>query len=524
MVLSLRWTAAAAVPALVALGSRTSLALGMRTSSSPMISSSTTKSPLLPTTRHVVSVFLQKSATGSVLVLKRSDKVSSYKGAWAAVSGSIEEGEDVLGAGLREVEEETGIPPSSLKFEVTGRPLSVLGEGGDKLWVVHPILLSVIADEEVRLDWEHTECRWASRDDIASLDSVPRLMDALEAVQLPEAAVEGLNFLIADRSHGASELTCEAMSILRRTAEELVGNGQMEAMERRLLDVGWQLLRSRPSMRSSLAHGVQLFMTRLKEVKGEWSTVDPHLSQVHVEEAFALAMEDQETAIRRLGAKGAQELERRGCRRLLTHSLSSSVRAVLRNFMELSEGRGPLHVVFTESRPLMEGVHQLAKVRSDARRLGVELHTTLITDAQAGVFLSQGCDALLLGCDGINPSGGAVNKAGSLLLALAAKQCKIPVLIATEVAKSQVASLPNENPGVEANTAIEYEEAEASELLAALPGDVELEGTHVRNVYFEEVPAELIDAYLTEFGVLDLKDMKTTTAQRNEILQGIFCN
>lgn len=44
-----------------------------------------------------------------VLILKRSQKVGSYPGRWAGVSGFIEENETPMDAARREVYEETGI-------------------------------------------------------------------------------------------------------------------------------------------------------------------------------------------------------------------------------------------------------------------------------------------------------------------------------------------------------------------------------------------------------------------------------
>ena len=56
--------------------------------------------------RSVATSFL--TYRGKILVLKRSGKVGSYQGAWAGVSGYVEEDEQPLDTALKEVEEETG--------------------------------------------------------------------------------------------------------------------------------------------------------------------------------------------------------------------------------------------------------------------------------------------------------------------------------------------------------------------------------------------------------------------------------
>lgn len=90
--------------------------------------------------------------------------------------------------------------------------------------------------------------------------------------------------------------------------------------------------------------------------------------------------------------------------------------------------RGPgISVVVCESRPLCEGVTM-------AQRLAAAgLQVTLITDAQAGVFVEE-ADAVLLGADAVTPDG-VVNKVGSRLLALAAKAAGVPMIAVTDSLK-----------------------------------------------------------------------------------------
>lgn len=61
--------------------------------------------------RHSVTCFLMYK--GKTLILKRSAKVATYKGKWAAISGRIEEKEDPDRRGRAEVLEETGLSGKS---------------------------------------------------------------------------------------------------------------------------------------------------------------------------------------------------------------------------------------------------------------------------------------------------------------------------------------------------------------------------------------------------------------------------
>ena len=129
-------------------------------------------------TVHVVTAFLRHD--GRILLLRRSERVGSYRGCWAAVSGYLEEPAPLAQA-LREIEEETGIPAAAVALVAEGPPLVVDDESLRRRWVVHPFLFDLASPPTVRLDWEHSALRWAHPAELASLPTVPRLADALAA-------------------------------------------------------------------------------------------------------------------------------------------------------------------------------------------------------------------------------------------------------------------------------------------------------------------------------------------------------
>jgi len=110
-----------------------------------------------------------------LLVLHRSDKVSSYQNQFSAISGHIEVGETPEEAGRREVLEETGI--QDIEIEKTGKPFPVRWE--NIVYMVHPILARTKSDK-VNLNWENQEFRWIHIDELGKLNTVPRLKEALE--------------------------------------------------------------------------------------------------------------------------------------------------------------------------------------------------------------------------------------------------------------------------------------------------------------------------------------------------------
>jgi 8-oxo-dGTP pyrophosphatase MutT (NUDIX family) len=127
---------------------------------------------------HVVTAFIRHG--GRVLLLRRSRRVGTYSGRWAAVSGYLES-QTPLAQALREVAEETGIEPADLRLVSAGRPLEVVDSALCRVWSVHPFLFEAEAAPQVRLDWEHDDYRWVRPSEVELLQTVPRLSDALRA-------------------------------------------------------------------------------------------------------------------------------------------------------------------------------------------------------------------------------------------------------------------------------------------------------------------------------------------------------
>ncbi|MFH1774048.1 MAG: NUDIX domain-containing protein [Methanobacteriota archaeon] len=125
--------------------------------------------------RKVVTVFLRHNK--KILILKRSQKVGSYPGRWAGISGFIGENETPLDAARREVREETGARKIIVQKE--GKYFSVVDEG--KTWIVHPFLFDV-QSSSLNLDWEHETFKWIAPREITKYKTVPALAEALEKV------------------------------------------------------------------------------------------------------------------------------------------------------------------------------------------------------------------------------------------------------------------------------------------------------------------------------------------------------
>ena len=135
----------------------------------------------------VVTCFLlRRTERGDeVLVLRRSERVGTYRGRWAGVSGYLEEASPLEQA-QREIEEETGLSRREVSLLAEGEPLEVVDESIGVRWTVHPFLFEMITDRLkpvlLKLDWEHVEARWVRPEEVAEMDTVPGLAEALDRV------------------------------------------------------------------------------------------------------------------------------------------------------------------------------------------------------------------------------------------------------------------------------------------------------------------------------------------------------
>ncbi|MGE5618862.1 MAG: translation initiation factor eIF-2B [Sphingomonadaceae bacterium] len=144
-------------------------------------------------------------------------------------------------------------------------------------------------------------------------------------------------------------------------------------------------------------------------------------------------------------------------------------------------------VTVAESRPRCEGWKTAAALAARG------IPTTLITDAEVGIFAPE-AGAALVGAGTIRPNGALVNGTGTLLLALAARRCRVPFYALAETHKIA--------PWEERGKRLPPEERDSRAILPEpIPGVV------ARNVAFDVTPTRYLTGYITERGLLDRNDV-----------------
>ena len=125
----------------------------------------------------IVTSFIRND--DKLLILKRSDKVKSMKGLWAGVSGIIENDEEPLKRAKIEIFEEVGITEDKITLIKTTEEMKINSpQYKNHEWKIFPFLFES-KDPMVKLNWENSEFRWITIEDLDKYETVPSLQKVL---------------------------------------------------------------------------------------------------------------------------------------------------------------------------------------------------------------------------------------------------------------------------------------------------------------------------------------------------------
>ncbi len=113
------------------------------------------------------------------LLLKRSNKVKTMKGLWAGVSGIIEGDEEPLKRAKIEIFEELGITEDKIKFLKSSVEMKINSpQYENHEWEIFPFLFQV-KNPNIKLNWENSEYRWITKNEIKNYETVPSIEKVL---------------------------------------------------------------------------------------------------------------------------------------------------------------------------------------------------------------------------------------------------------------------------------------------------------------------------------------------------------
>jgi translation initiation factor 2B subunit (eIF-2B alpha/beta/delta family) len=261
-------------------------------------------------------------------------------------------------------------------------------------------------------------------------------------VPLPDEIRRRIDAIRRDRTSGAAALASDAADALALTAD---------LAPERLAEAAHALAAAQPSM-APIVHLASAVL----------ASPDPKAACAD----FASRLSE---SLPRVAAHGAG-LVRDGIT-VMTHSASATVLEAVRAARRA--GR-TFDVICTESRPVREGVIMAGQIA----REGIPVR--LIVDAAIDLLLAE-TQLVLVGADSVSPAG-LVNKAGTALLARAARARGVPVYALCGSEKFVPDPLPQDakNP--------------AEVLERSVPGIT------VVNRYFDSTPLDLLTGIVTETG------------------------
>jgi ribose 1,5-bisphosphate isomerase len=374
--------------------------------------------------RHVVTAFIQ---TGQkILLLRRSSKVGTYRGRWAAVSGYLEGDETPAQRAMTEIREETGLTSEQVTLVRSGEILRAYDENNDVVWVVHPFLFEA-KESTVRLDWEHMEFEWVEPDALRVYETVPKLRETFDRARwdlqtvpaaLPDI-IQRVEDIERDREHGASYLGSRAIETMKEVSR-LSEARTPDDLFRDLLLVSFRVRQAQPSM-ATLRNMLGRLMYRFDSKRDGSLAVEEFRQVVRV-------IADEELS----GAKKSLDEASQNCAaflpetcRVLTHSFSSTVSKALQ--YALQNGRRP-EVYATESQPGGEGRRLVKELSSRG------LQAKLVPDVEETSDMPK-VDLVLVGADSVMTDGSVVNKVGTSTIAALSNARAIPFYVVCETAK-----------------------------------------------------------------------------------------
>ncbi|KAI0483697.1 hypothetical protein F4859DRAFT_409405 [Xylaria cf. heliscus] len=504
--------------------------------------------------RVVAGSFIFKIPNGDdkqarVALFRRSNKVRTYQQKLAPCSGSVEENDaSPLAAALREIQEETTLSASSVDLLRVGKPYSFTDESIGREWNINPFAFRLKdvseggkGEEGITLDWEHEGIEWFDPMQVDGSDEfggVPRLIESLRRVwpeyDLGSAAgrilTEGLQKLRDDHEHGARELADMAISTLRDVVHQMAISRPIdESWWAKVRMAAWHICQSRPSMGAAITSATIKALYALETVYLSDATAEDKIKQMA--QALGQELAQRHSATDRIcqyfteyvRQNILESAESKETVSVLTLSSSSTISNSLLRAASALGVLLDLHVL--ESRPSCEGVTLASKVLYD-RSHGSHAKVTIYSDASVA-NAARGVDIVLIGADRISSAGDVNNKIGSLPAVLAARYVNpsVKVLVLSDTGKIAGPGSMEEHSS---------EENSPSELTRAWKGAVkgaevvedalsrDEPKVAVKNVYFEWVPADLIDAYATDEGLLSTKQIQQKSEEVGNKIEQYF--
>jgi len=293
--------------------------------------------------------------------------------------------------------------------------------------------------------------------------------------KLPKEVVEIYEGIKNMSIRGAGKIAKYAVLALMKAAEDFKSDETRDFL-RYMEYVGSYLRSSRPTA-VSLPNAITYVLTRLR--KQSITSVEEG-KQIVISSAQEF-MRRADEALKIIGELGSRRIENGDI--IMTHCHSTAATSVIATAYK----KGKINVVYVkETRPAFQGL-------ITAKALAEEgLEVVVIPDSSVRYFMKK-VDKVVVGADTVAANGAVVNKIGTSLVALAAKEARVRFYVATETFKFSPYTLLGELVPIEVRDPREVVDDEWMK---------ENKNVKIFNPVFDVTPPEYIDAIITERGVI----------------------
>ncbi|MGQ4892097.1 MAG: translation initiation factor eIF-2B [Candidatus Njordarchaeia archaeon] len=269
---------------------------------------------------------------------------------------------------------------------------------------------------------------------------------------------------------GATTIAIKAVE----TVKYVVQNAPGEQLERMLIESIEILKNSRPT-EPAMYNGLTYIYTRFRKEKSD----DPEENRkklIGIADTYLKMLFDAFYKIIEVGSKLIPDDSR-----IMTHCHSSTVTNILKKAFEMGK---TFEVISSETRPRFQG----RKTTKELAAAGIKVYH-IVDSSMRWAARRFKPDLAMIGADAITSIGTVINKIGSKLLALVAKEFDFPFYIGSTLLKLDIRTMCGENVTIEMR--------DPSEIWEDPP-----ENVVILNPAFETVSHEYIDGIISEVGII----------------------
>ncbi len=133
-----------------------------------------------------VATSLLLNNEGKLLILKRSNRVKTYKEFWGGVAGYVEKNETPIETAYKEIKEEVGLKKEDIYLKKKLDPITISDNYENKRyeWKIFVFLFELSKKSDIKIDWEHSEYKWIKPSEIINYKTVPHLKEIVKKIIL----------------------------------------------------------------------------------------------------------------------------------------------------------------------------------------------------------------------------------------------------------------------------------------------------------------------------------------------------